>query len=117
MNAHTRPNHDSLPIVPPLSRILEHFFSPDPPIFGIGDSITFEKADGYRGVITILGYSPTGEVECMFFNGRGHHVNVSLDNICGLRVLRVETMRPEDINMYRRLLGLDPQEADLEDAA
>ncbi|CAN7201513.1 hypothetical protein LJR030_000508 [Rhizobium sp. LjRoot30] len=106
------PRQHALPMVPPLAGILEHFFSPDPPLFGIGDSITFEKADGYRGIVTILGYSPTGEIECMFFNGRGHHVDVSLEDLCSLRILRIETMRADDVAMYRRLLGLDPQEAE-----
>ena len=110
MNA--RPNHDSLPIVPPLSRILENFYAPDAPQFRIGDSLTFEKADGTLGFVTILGQDAGGEVECMFFNGRGHHVQVSLDDLCDLRIVRIDTMRMEDVEMYRRLLGLDPPAAE-----
>ncbi|CAN7613701.1 hypothetical protein LJR030_001503 [Rhizobium sp. LjRoot30] len=111
MNAHA-PRPHGLPMVPPLAGILDHFFSPDPPLFGIGDSITFEKAGGTKGVVTILGFHANGEVEAMFFNGRGHHVDVSIDDLCSLRILRIETMRADDVAMYRRLLGLDPQEAE-----
>lgn len=112
MNAHTRTHHDSLPVVPPLSRILENFYSPDPARFRIGDTITYQKACGTIGIVTILGQDAEGEVDAMFFNGRGHHVQVSLDDLCDLRIVRIETMHPEDVAMYRRLLGLDPQEAE-----
>lgn len=107
MNAHT-PRPYALPMVQPLAGILENFYSADAPRFRIGDSITFEKACGARGIVTILGFHVNGEVEAMFFNGRGHHVDVSIEDLSHLRIVRVETMRSDDVEMYRRLLGLEP---------
>lgn len=79
--------------------------------FCVGDMIHFKCADGWRHVVTILGILPGGVVDAMVYDGRPHYVGITIADLMPLRVTHLETMGPNDVGMYRRLLKLDPEGA------
>jgi hypothetical protein len=43
---------------------------PNPPQFQVGDEIEFEKSDGWRWIVAILGRAEHGKFDCMIFDGQ-----------------------------------------------
>ncbi|RLP21995.1 hypothetical protein [Mesorhizobium sp. YM1C-6-2] len=80
---------------------------PNPARFEVGDEIEFEKSDGWRWIITILGRAEDGEFECMSYDGQPHFLTTDEETLAALRITQRGRMDEETIAMYRDLLGLD----------
>lgn len=79
--------------------------------FGVGDVITFQAADGWEHVITVLGFTTCRNgVLAMHYDGLPHFVAVTASDLDLLRVVRIDVMGASDIAMYREWLGLDPED-------
>ena len=91
-----------------LERIMAAWAQPNPPQFQVGDEIEFEKSDGWRWIITILGRSADGKFECMVWDGRPHFLSVDdEETLTALRIVKRGRMDEESIAMYRDLLDLE----------
>jgi hypothetical protein len=102
MNAHVQPATD----FEREERIAAALRAADPEKFQIGDIIEFEKADGWRWIVTILGGSARA-YDLMAYDGRPHHFMGDAKFLDTLRITNVTRMDEEAIDMYRGLLGLD----------
>lgn len=91
----------------PNEKFLAAWSQPNPPQFQVGDEIEFEKADGWRWIITILGRAEGGSFECMSYDGQPHFLTADEENLAALRITARGRFDEETIAMYRRLLGLD----------
>jgi hypothetical protein len=98
MNAHPNVEHEK--------RLAEALRSADAEKFQIGDVIEFEKADGRRWILTILGGSPA-MYDLMAYDGRPHHLTGDATFLESLRITNVSRMDDETVDMYRALLGLE----------
>lgn len=81
--------------------------APGPARWQAGDMITFEKADGLRWIVTILGREKSGEIQMMFYTGKPFFFMTTEDELAALRIVHIDTMNDETVTMYRRMLGLD----------
>jgi hypothetical protein len=78
----------------------------------VGDIITFEAWDGRHRIITILGIQVPkggmgGYADGMVYDGQPHYLMATFQELCRLRILKVDAMGLGDVAMYRRLVGLD----------
>jgi hypothetical protein len=79
--------------------------------FKVGDIITFEDCDSLHRIITILGIrgrkgGAGGYADCMVYNGQANYLMATFQELSKLRILKLDTMDPRDVKMYRRLVGL-----------
>lgn len=79
---------------------------PNPPIFQVGDMVHFEKANGSQWIVTILDIDGD-DIMLMFYDGQPYILNAKTDRLRNLRILAMDTMSADDVEMYRRLLWLD----------
>ncbi len=77
-------------------------------LFSSGDLIEFEDAGGARRWILILDICRTGNVDAAVYDGRPHYLAITLADLLKLRIVCVERMETGDVEMYRRMLNLDP---------
>jgi len=99
-----------------LEKFMAAWSQPNPPQFQIGDEIEFQKSDGWRWILTILGRSAEGTFECMIFDGNPHFLAVDEEILSALRIVKRGRMDEEAIAMYRCMLGLDEWPAETEAA-
>jgi len=90
-----------------LEKFLAAWSQPNPTQFQVGDVVEFEKLDGWRWIVTILGRAPDGSFECMIYDGKPHFLAVDEGALAALRVVKRGRMDEETIDMYRCMLGLD----------
>lgn len=88
-------------------KFLAAWSQPNPPQWQVGDELEFEKTDGWRWIITILGRSADGKFECLVYDGKPHFLAVDEETLDGLRIIKRGRFDEETIAMYRGLLGLD----------
>lgn len=88
---------------------LEDFAMENADRFKAGEMLNVAKPDGSQAWVLILGMKPCGTVEAAFWTGLPHPFETTVDELARLRVLRVEKLGQEDIEMYRQWTGLDPQ--------
>lgn len=88
-------------------KFLAAWAQPNPPRFEVGDEIEFQKSDGLRWIITIIGRSEDGEFECMSYDGQPHFLTADEETLAALRITQRGRMDEETIAMYRDLLGMD----------
>ncbi|KQV34445.1 MULTISPECIES: hypothetical protein [unclassified Rhizobium] len=96
-----------------VSKVLTAIAFTPPSRFFVGDIVRFQDVEGWTHIITILGTRPCGFVDAMTYDGRAHYIGITLEEISALRVIRVERMDQEDVDMYRRQLGLAPEDIEL----
>ncbi|HEY0125288.1 MAG TPA: hypothetical protein VGC14_26695 [Rhizobium sp.] len=100
-----------LPLInnPVLTSIfMERFRTPNPAKFQVGDQITFRKLDGSQQIILILGIDGD-RVGAIFYTGMPHLIHLTLADLDALRIERIDKFGVEDVNMYRRNVGLDQE--------
>jgi hypothetical protein len=85
------------------------FASPNADRFQVGDMVNFIKEDGRQHWLVILGLNCGGHVDAAFWDGLPNHFETTIDVLSALRILKTEKMTMEDVSMYRRWLGIDPE--------
>ncbi len=116
-HAERRPQHErsnsreALPraLVGRRPTFLEEFAIENADRFRVGEMINVSKPDGTQAWILVLGMKPCGTVEAAFWTGLPHLFETTVDELARLRIIRVEKLGQEDIEMYRQWVGLDPQ--------
>ncbi|NTD84340.1 hypothetical protein [Agrobacterium tumefaciens] len=86
---------------------LEDFAMENADRFKVGDNMNISKPDGKQAWIMILGDKPCGKVEAAFWTGLPQLFETTFDELSRLRVIRVEKMGKEDVEMYRQWVGLE----------
>lgn len=74
---------------------------PNPARYQPGDMLTFEKADGLRWIVTILGTAKDGDMVLMAWDGLPHLLYASEDVLNRLRVVRIEHADPATLAEWR----------------
>ena len=87
---------------------------PNPARHQAGDMITFEKADGLRWIVTVLGTAEDGDMVLMAWDGLPHLLYASEDALDRLRIIRVERADTASLAEWRTMLkypaGFEPVE-------
>lgn len=97
-----------------MAKIAGIMAQPDPERFQSGDVIEFQKCDGWKWPVTILGRNAAGDFDAMFYTGEPWHFTATEDELAALRIVRVDVMDGESVTMYRRLLGLEEWPVEVE---
>lgn len=83
------------------------FEQQNPPKFSVGDVIKFKKADGRVWYVTILGFRTGDEIDAMYYDGLPHPFLCTVSELSNLRIIEIDTMSKQDVDMYRDCLGLE----------
>jgi len=88
-----------------------------PSRFRVGDIITYEDAEGWHRVVTVLLLTPSGGAAVMIYDGQPHFEAIDLADLNRLRVMKIDFMEQEDVEMYLDMLSPPTNEQEMELAA
>lgn len=87
---------------------------PNPARHQPGDMITFEKADGLRWIVTVLGTAEDGDMVLMAWDGMPHLLYASEGALDRLRIIQIERADPATLSEWRSYFrypeGFEPVE-------
>jgi hypothetical protein len=90
---------------------------PNPSKWHVGDEIEFQKADGWKWTLTIVGVTEAGEYQAMWWDGRPHLFYIMAEGLDALRITKRRTHTEESVSMWRHLLGLEGWPTKMEEVA